>query len=640
MLFSNTQFLEEVKDERSSRNRLKHLLVLASRLFAIAFLVFAFAQPFIPFAGNKSRSEKYVSIFIDNSYSMNAEGNGRLLFDEAKLAAKDILNAYSDNNRFQILTQDFEGKHQRFVSKSEALNLLEEVKSSPAGQSLAAVYERQRSLLNKETGSKTLYLLSDFQKNQNLFNNDTSIIANLIPFYPKQVRNIYIDSVWFEAPIQLTGQNNQFAIKLVNAGNERSSGNYQLSLNGASKSVSTYEIDPGSFFIDTLSFTITDEGWNEGEVSLNDYPITFDDDYYFSFFVEKEVNVLRIGESSDDKIFKAVFEEIENIKYQSVSLSGVNYNGLNSQHLVVLDRLSSVPTGLNAALKDFVIQGGNVFLAPTNNASIPSYNQFLAALNIGSFSGVNETARAVTKMNTLHPALSDLFDNIPNNLKLPEVQRHFNLRLNSGSAGREIFTFRNGDIFMNSFSLGNGDVYVLTAPLSKAYSDFVTHPVFAPIVYKMAILGVSSNNIAYEIKPNTTILVDNAPSSAAAIIKMSQNELELIPQQMVYNGSTALRVKGDLLRGGFYDLYANNSDFNGKVAINYNRKESDLTYYSEQELKDAYRDNNIQILGGNLAEITEKVKQQEKGKSFWKLCIVLSLLFLAIEILLLRFLKN
>src|ERR1041385_8054555 len=86
--FSNVRFLREVKEETASRSKLKHLLVLASRILALAFLVFAFAQPYIPNKKmNLSSGRKQVGIYIDNSFSMNAISEGRSLFDQAKLTA-------------------------------------------------------------------------------------------------------------------------------------------------------------------------------------------------------------------------------------------------------------------------------------------------------------------------------------------------------------------------------------------------------------------------------------------------------------------------------------------------------------------------------------------------------------------------
>src|ERR1035438_3666616 len=62
--FSNVTFLKELKEETASQSKLKHLLVLACRLLALAFLVFAFAQPYIPNKKNQlSSGRKFVSIY-------------------------------------------------------------------------------------------------------------------------------------------------------------------------------------------------------------------------------------------------------------------------------------------------------------------------------------------------------------------------------------------------------------------------------------------------------------------------------------------------------------------------------------------------------------------------------------------------
>ena len=71
--FSNVRFLKDIKKETKAHSQLKHLLILLSRILAISALVFAFAQPYIP-VNNTIIHDKYaVSIYIDNSFSMNAE---------------------------------------------------------------------------------------------------------------------------------------------------------------------------------------------------------------------------------------------------------------------------------------------------------------------------------------------------------------------------------------------------------------------------------------------------------------------------------------------------------------------------------------------------------------------------------------
>src|SRR6059058_3231927 len=69
--FSNVQFLKEIQEQQASRRNLKERLILAARLLALFFLVFAFARPYI--AGQNTDTagkQNAISIFVDNSYSM------------------------------------------------------------------------------------------------------------------------------------------------------------------------------------------------------------------------------------------------------------------------------------------------------------------------------------------------------------------------------------------------------------------------------------------------------------------------------------------------------------------------------------------------------------------------------------------
>ena len=86
--FTNVRFLKEVKEETSARRRLRNLLVLLARLLALAALVLAFAQPFIPQDTEVKKGTKAVSIYVDNSFSMNALSQDVPLLEKAKQNVK------------------------------------------------------------------------------------------------------------------------------------------------------------------------------------------------------------------------------------------------------------------------------------------------------------------------------------------------------------------------------------------------------------------------------------------------------------------------------------------------------------------------------------------------------------------------
>src|SRR5687768_6356730 len=69
VLFSNVEFLKEIKLETQSKSKIKHLLILLSRMIAMACIILAFAQPYIPAGNSTTRpGDRAISIYLDNSF--------------------------------------------------------------------------------------------------------------------------------------------------------------------------------------------------------------------------------------------------------------------------------------------------------------------------------------------------------------------------------------------------------------------------------------------------------------------------------------------------------------------------------------------------------------------------------------------
>jgi len=221
--FTNVQFLKELKQEADNKSKLKEWLILAVRILAITCLVFAFAQPFIPSKTKRMIGEKAISIYIDNSFSMESVNKKGTLLENAKHYATEIANAFNTSDKFQLLTNDFEGKHQRFVSKEEFIEQLQDIKISSATKSLNDVINRQQDFLqNSSSKSKRIFVLSDFQKNAAAIskaNIDTTISINLIPVVSSEINNVYIDSVWFENPVLQFGTSQIVHALIINKSN-------------------------------------------------------------------------------------------------------------------------------------------------------------------------------------------------------------------------------------------------------------------------------------------------------------------------------------------------------------------------------------------------------------------------------------
>src|SRR5690606_2175939 len=102
--FTNVRLLKNVKEVTNNKLKLKHLLVLLSRLLFITFLVLAFAQPF----KSKKNSTKLANqdeafIYLDNSYSMQSEVEDGKALDAAIKSVSKIKDLYPQNVMFRML---------------------------------------------------------------------------------------------------------------------------------------------------------------------------------------------------------------------------------------------------------------------------------------------------------------------------------------------------------------------------------------------------------------------------------------------------------------------------------------------------------------------------------------------------------
>ena len=101
-----------------------------------------------------------------------------------------------------------------------------------------------------------------------------------------------------------------------------------------------------------------------------------------------------------------------------------------------------------------------------------------------------------------------------------------------------------------------------------------------------------------------------------------------------------LGINNQIKDAGFYDLFLNEGENLDKYAFNYNRKESILEYYNKEDLKN-YVGEYVNVIDTNESAIlTAKIEERSQGVILWRWCLILALIFLALEILLLRFWKT
>ncbi len=644
VFFTNVRFLKEIKEETSSRQKIKNLLVLAARCLAVLGLVFAFAQPFLPQQDKVLQGERSVSIFIDNSFSMNALSQDVPLFEKAKQRAREIVQAYAPDDRFQILTNDFEGRHQRLISKEDALALIDEIKPSPASREFSKVMQRQQQALNLgKAPNKIAYILSDFQKNVSDFAayKDTSMQVNLIPLQAVQEKNIAIDSAWFEAPVQMLNQVSQMVVKVRNYSTEPAE-NVRVTLkhDGQEKPVGTFNIPAKSVVTDTVNITILHTGWHEATLTLSDYPVQFDDNYNFAFYVAEQINILTINDNLPNKYISAAFGNSSYFKTTDQNSKSIDYSKLAQYQLIVLNETSNISSGLAAELNTYAKNGGNILLFPNGSGNATAYKAILDIFRANEFSGFDNSERQVTTINTEEFVFNNVFVNKTDNLKLPTTKGNFKMGNISARGGEALMTYRDGSVFLQKYNIEKGNFYVCAAPLDERFSNLSkSGEIFVPMLYKMAIATAKSPQIAYTIGKDEFVEAEARVTAGESTYKMKGKNEEFIPDQKTISSKVILGVNEGTREADFYSLYINPQEIIAKYAFNFDRKESDLQYFTKDDLAKNTNKNLSVIDANEKANFTDLVGERSQGVSLWRWFIILALVALAIEQLLLRFWK-
>jgi hypothetical protein len=644
VFFTNVRFLKEIKEETSSRQKIKNLLVLAARCLAVLGLVLAFAQPFLPQQDKVLQGERAVSVFIDNSFSMNALSQDIPLFEKAKQRAREIVQAYSPDDRFQILTNDFEGRHQRLISKEDALALIDEIKPSPASREFSKVMQRQQQALNLgKAPNKIAYILSDFQKNVSDFAayKDTSMQVNLIPLQAVQEKNIAIDSAWFEAPVQMLNQVSQMVVKVRNYSTEPAE-NVRVTLkhNGQEKPVGTFNIPAKSVVTDTVNITILQTGWHEATLTLSDYPIQFDDSYNFAFYVAEQINILTINDNLPNKYLGAAFGNSSYFKITDQNSKNIDYSKLQQYQLIVLNETTNISSGLAAELNTYAKNGGNVLLFPNGSGNATAYKTILDIFRANEFSGFDNSERQVSTINTEEFVFNSVFVNKTENLKLPITKGNFRMGNVSARGGEALMTYRDGSVFLQKYNVEKGNFYVCAAPLDERFSNLSkSGEIFVPMLYKMAIATAKSPQIAYTIGKDEFVEAEARVTAGESTYKMKGKNEEFIPDQKTISSKVILGVNEGTREADFYSLYINPQEIISKYAFNFDRKESDLQYFTKEDLAQNTNKNLSVIDANEKANFTDLVGERSQGIALWRWFIILALVALAIEQLLLRFWK-
>lgn len=651
VFFSNTQFIQAIKKQTHHHSQLRKLIILSLRLLAIASIVFAFARPYISLEDNESllKGNHCVVIYVDNSFSMEGVSSRGTLLDEALEKAKYIAEAYAEDDRYMLITNDFNPKHQQFFTKEEIKREIEGVKISSATRTMNVVMDYALLyLLRQATENKKIYLISDFQQTtaslDNLPNDDKAI-TYLVPLKATKINNVYVDTCWFDAPALTIGQAISLHVILKNNSDaDVEKLPIKLYINKNQKAVASADIKADGFVEVSMSFTVFDEGMQNAYIEILDYPVTFDDKLYFSFFVNPFNTVYCVHGEAESPYLNALFGTDSSISYQSVSDRNINYASLKNQDLIVLDQVKEQSSGFLQAIDDYVRNGGNVLFIPSANKEIALSNVFSRQLNVTAYEGLDTQRIRVASLNTEHDLYKNIFEKFTDNINLPQVFRYYTFAKGIYPNKESLIRLENNNEFLSVQKVDKGNVYLLAVPLDDAFSEFQKHAIVVPTLYNMAIMQAKQEEPYYVIGENKRILVNKIDLQGDNVLEIANpnTNFSFIPEIRNNVSELSLLVHDQITEANNYVL-KNNSDLVCGLSFNYDRKESVLKFFDKGELNkliQQYELKNYKVMNLQNKSTNAIISEiQMEGIHLWRYFILLALLCLLAEVILLRLWK-
>ena len=181
---------------------------------------------------------------------------------------------------------------------------------------------------------------------------------------------------------------------------------------------------------------------------------------------------------------------------------------------------------------------------------------------------------------------------------------------------------------------------MFASPLAEEYTNFTRHALFVPTAINIALSSIQINQPYYTIGSEKRINIKDI-SINTEMTHLKGENTDIIPTITNQNGIQSLNIHNQITENGIYSIEIQGQILE-KIAFNYKNSESKISSFSVNQIKKFISKNNIEninIISTKNIALKTIIKEHEIGKEYWRLAIILSLLFFGIEIIFIKLIK-
>ncbi|MAZ73906.1 MAG: hypothetical protein CMC70_12250 [Flavobacteriaceae bacterium] len=608
--FTNVAFLKKVNIQTRKSSKLKKWITLLLRLLALACIILAFAQPFTA-SRTALNTQKETVIYIDNSFSMQAKGaNGPLL-------QRAIQQLYAQTAGTETISWLTNTETYKNTSLQDFKAALLDIPYTAKQLTPAEVLLKTNQLFTKNEGAnKRLLWISDFQATEAFPETPDNIYIEAVQLKPESYTNISIDSVYVASKNTTSTKLN---VVVSSQGDVVPS--VPVSLYNDASLIAKTAVDFSEKQKNTITFDIEETETFKGKLSIEDPNLTYDNILFFSINTPKKIKVLSIS-GVNNTFLQRIFENPE-FDYTAQTSTSADFNVFTQQNFIILNELTSIPASLRTALKDFVDTGGSLFIIPAKEAQVNEYNALMSTLNTGSFGELIAQEKKITQIVFSHPLYKDVFEKQVVNFQYPKVNEYLEYNTNATA----VLKFEDGSPFITQ----SGTVYTSTAPLRTENSNFKNSPLIVPTLYNMAQQSLPLSKLYLTAGKTNTFAVP-AQLIQDEILTLKDSISSFVPLQQTKATHVVITTTEVPTKAGIFQI-KNKDQYIEDISYNYSRKESTLQY-QDLDTWDGVRSY------ASIEAMFDTLSEENSINSFWKWFVIFALLFLILEMLVLKFYKQ
>jgi hypothetical protein len=626
--FSDLSLLKQINTQSKKSRQLKKWLILLSRVLALAALVSAFARPYIP--GQQTNSaQRHMRIQIDNSFSMNGQGAKGVLFEEAKAVARELVQASGNSWRFQLYGN--KGSDGYWMSKDEMVLAVDQM---VLDREVNGYTQLVGDLRDAGDPTEHVVIISDFQQHEQVQSTglDSLCALQLVRLTPQSIQNLSIDSVWMSTPVNGLDEPVVLEYSVSNHSDlPVNSVSVRLHLDGKqaeSRSITIGAHQQKSF---KTSFAVEQKGWIRAKLSLNDPYVHFDNTYYFDLYIKPQYKVLHWVEG--ESVVEDIFNSDPDFLYVKQSIRQADLGNLMAYDVILLEGSSSISSAAMDMLKQFSLQGGTLILVPPDEQAS---SQAFVELGGVAMSRPADRGQSLAPSSLENELFHGVFSGLPDLPSLPQCYRIYPLQLKGNE--KVHLSLKDGSPLYVSARKGKGQIYQWAFPFHPEWSDFTGHELLVISMLRSVLSSSGTDELAYTLDKREGLMLKGDYQEEALVLYNERHRILL--EHGLTEGKLRVWLNAEVSESGHYQLaYQNAEEDLRPVALNYSRLESVQNFADESALYRLFGSSSG-LQGAEDTDVISSMVQSVEGRQLWKHFVILCLIFVLIEILLLRYFKS